>query len=763
MNDNTLKPLDLGPRTLTISNVQMLGSETADGRIGGSFSGELVIDDDLKIAVSYGASGDLKMRGNLPDASLMQLISKLTNQEISLPGDFDIVLGDASILIQSTTTGMVFRLAATIQGKATVLFEARRVDIPNLWGFAACINLSDSRLSSLPGLKALKMFEDFFDLDELMVIVSSFEDPSFKFPSPAAFGGSDVGAKELNLPLQPGVIRGLNVYARWKMDDSREQKLLREFLHINEPSLGIILQVGANPSQDTRLYASLDTKIEGHHFSCQFGGQIKDSAVGLFLSGKLSTVIQEQLISFEAVLLFVPTGAFISGSMMGTISFEGLKLSNLVLIIGVNWEGVPSLGIAATLMVDDFQSSLAIFFDSTYPSRSMVAGSVSSLSLKDVLDTFAGDVTSSDVDETLSVIKLVGTSAFKIDAKLSDALDNLEIDAVSAAFKANSVSLPTISSQVLIIVGEAGKSWALTDLKEMLHYDLTAVPNGINVVLNPQFYCVPQKTSIGSLRFEQGIFLNAGLKILSFDAMAKILVKPSSGISVEGNMERIVIGTESLFSFGSDNEKQGPRISISTFSQPKMTEEAFRAPHILIDGRMNILGMTRRVYAELTRKGFEFNVEFSPVPMVNYKLAGRFGSPTDLSVEGAVKIGLGSLELGQLGSIDIETNVGGELNIGVTNSDIWAKFEGEFEFAGECLKLPPVNLDVNSASLLELPGNLRVHVEECLSKVLLGDAEKWLKLLDDGIIKNAENTTNILKKTYKVSTEKVARLLKRSN
>lgn len=752
-NELTSRQLEVGPGGLTISNVQ-----TPGGRTGAELSGELSIGDDLKLAVSYDSSDNLNMRGTLPDVSLTRLIALLTNQEISLPDDFDLTLTNSSVLIRKTAAGLVFQLTSTIQEKATVLFEARRVGIPNLWGFAACIDMADLPLSSLPGLKALEMFENVFELDELRLVVSSFEDSSFKFPNPADFNGSDAGKKEPKLSPQTGVIRGLNVYARWKMDDSHEQKLLREFLHIDEPSIGIIMQVGANPARDSRLYASLDTTIEGHSFSCRFGGQIKDSQVGLFLTGSLETVVQEQPLDFEVSLLFVPTGAFVSGAVTGSISFEGLTLSNLVLVMGVNWEGIPSLGIAASLAVKNFQSSLAIFFDSTYPSRSMAAGSVSGLSLKEVLDTFAGDVKSSVADETLSVVKLAGTSAFTIDAKLADALDNFQVDVVSAAFGKNHVSLPPVSSQVLIVAGEAGKNWALTDLKEMLHYELTAVPDGISVVLNPQFYCVPQTTSIGPLRFEQGVFINTALEILSFDAMAKILVKLNKGISVDGAMNRIVIGTKSLFSFESGDGEKGPRISIATFAQPEMPEKAFRDPHILIDGQVNILGMKRQAYAALNRGGFEFHVAFSPVPLVSFDLAGHFSGPADLSIEGAVKIGLGSLNLGKLGSIDIETNVGGELSIGVTNSDIWAKFEGEFEFAGERLKLPPVNLDVNSASLPELPGKIRVHVEECLSKALLDDAEKWLKLLDDGVIKGVENAAGILKTTFEASAEQVGEL-----
>src|SRR5262249_898065 len=555
-----------------VSDASLIFSYPKGGRVNGTFGGSIAFGDIAKLSMRYDLPGNFVIRTLLPEVKLSQLVKTLSNQPVEMPGGFDPDFKNSSALIQKSGDNYTFQLATTMEELGTVAFEARRVNgAQSPWGFAAGIDLTGFRLSALPGLEALGVFEDIFHLDELLVVVASFADPGFKFPSLATFNSPVIRAGELKLPAQAGgVIQGLNIYARWTLDtSSRQQELLRKLLGLN-PSMGITLQTGANPSENSSLYVSYDTTIQGLPFSCRFGGQIRGGQAGLFLTGTLLARIQGHPARFDVNLLFVANGAFISGSMLGSITFEGLTLSNLALVIGVNWEGIPSLGIAASLTVDRFRSSLAIFFDSTDPSRSMLAGALSDLSLKDVLDTFAGKVIPSEIDAVLGQIALVGTSEFIIGAELATALDNLQIDAVSAAFAIKGVSLPTTSSQVLLVVGRPGQTWFLTNLVTMMHYELVKTAGGIRVTLDPQFYCVPQTTFLGALRFDQGIFLNTGLKVLSFDAMAKVLVKPSQGILVDGSMDRIVIGTESLFSIESTGGKQGPRISVATFSQPNL-------------------------------------------------------------------------------------------------------------------------------------------------------------------------------------------------
>src|SRR5262249_46341632 len=152
----------------------------------------------------------------------------------------------------------------------------------------------------------------------------------------------------------------------------------------------------------------------------------------------------------------------------------------------------------------------------------------------------------------------------------------------------------------------------------------------------------------------------------------------------------IVIGTESLFSIESTGGKQGPRISVATFSQPNLQDPALKGPHFLIDGSLNLLGLKRSIYVNLSTKGFAFNLKGTLLPGFNYNLSGHFSGPTDLGAGGLLNVGVGVIDLGPLGKANINTGVNGSLDIGVNKSSVWAKFDGGFEFAGNKLLLPKV-------------------------------------------------------------------------
>jgi hypothetical protein len=225
-------------------------------------------------------------------------------------------------------------------------------------------------------------------------------------------------------------------------------------------------------------------------------------------------------------------------------------------------------------------------------------------------------------------------------------------------------------------------------------------------------------------------------------------------------MDKIIIGTEALFSVESVDKTGGPIISAATFNQPDMKEPFLRSPHFLIDGSLNILGLKRQVYISLSSKGFIFDISGTMIPGFDYDLHGHVNGPKDMGVGGSLKIGIGTVDLGQLGKINIQTGVAGAPDIGVRGVDIWAKFNGGVEFAGEKLTLPPVNLDVSTPSLLELPKKLAALVTEALQNFLKGNPVKWANLVRSGIITGVDNVGNALKVAYKATAEQAAQWLR---
>jgi hypothetical protein len=754
--------LDLGPVPLTVSDVRVLASRPASGPSSGSFSGGLALGEGLELAFSYQTPGDFTMQADLPEVRLMQLVDRLTNQDIKRPRGFDLDFTDGSVLIQKAGADLLFQFATVMDSLGTVAFEACRTgSTENSWGFAVGIDLMNGlRPSGLPGLGGLKIFDDLFRLGECLVVVSSLADPSFTFPDLAAFDSPALKSGNLKLPAQAsGVIAGLNVYANWAINTADpQQKLLGKILGL-DPTIGITLQVGEVPEQDSRLYVSYNTRINGMPLQCQFGGQLEGGRLGLFLDGSLQTRIQGHLAEFDVTLLFVANGAFLSGSMLGSVQFEdGIILSNLVLVIGTDWEGIPSLGIAATLSVDHFQSSLAVFFDSANPALSMLAGSVSNLSLKDVVETFARSVPST-IDDVLARVGLVGTNSFTIGAELAEALDNLGLGDIAAAFAEHGITLPTSSAQVLMVASKPGQSWFLTDMTRMLHYEFMKAADGIKVSLEPQFFSIPQDIAIGDLNFKQGRFLNTGLDVLSFRATVEILVSPSQGISVDGRMSRVVIGTEALFRIESADGHQGPRVSVSTYNQPSQQDPALRGPHFLIDGLVDLLGLSQRVYINVSTRGFEFQMNGTMEPAFHYNMEGHFQGPQDLGATGSLEGGVGTIDLGVLGKADVGSGVKGALEVGVNAHDIFARFDGGFEFAGDHLNLPRVALDVRTASLPGLPKTLAELVTAAL-KDLLKDASHWAKLVKGHIITGVDDVGKALKTAYGATADQASSILK---
>jgi hypothetical protein len=241
--------------------------------------------------------------------------------------------------------------------------------------------------------------------------------------------------------------------------------------------------------------------------------------------------------------------------------------------------------------------------------------------------------------------------------------------------------------------------------------------------------------------------------------MAKVFVKPNQGISVDGSMSRIVIGTEALFSIQSNDGKQGPRISAATFNQPSVQDPALNRPHFLLDGSLNLLGLKRSAYVNLNAGGFAFALKGALAPGFNYDLNGHFSGVTDLGVGGLLNVGVGVIDLGPLGKVNINTGVTGSFDAGVTGPKIWAKFAGGFEFAGDKLLLPNVDLDVRAASLPELPKKLAGLVADAL-KAFLKDAAKWLSLVRSGIVTGVSDVGNALKTAYGVTAQQAANLLK---
>jgi hypothetical protein len=656
--------IPVGRSDLKLSGVTLNFTVPKGGKATGAISATASMGKTLSLSVRAATPGDLVLRGSFNNIRLRQLIDELCDEAGALPDDFDLTFETASLLVQKRGSDYVAQVAAALAGVGTFAFEVRRTS--GKWGFAGGLSLSAGTPAKLPGLSALATIERALRLQRFLLVFSTFDDVQFVFPDMARFNAPAVATGNIALPSgTSGVAAGVNVFAQWAFDtNDKQQNLLKSLLGL-EGTVDATIQVGKNPAANTRLFLGRRGKLQGLPFDYKLGLQLTNGSTSFFLTGTLTAKIQGQPQTFDVTTAFVTGGAFMSATMKGatTVDCGPFKLSNLALQIGVNWGGIPSLGIAATIDVKNFSSSVALFFDSTDPSRSLVAGSISNINAREVLNAFAGGL-QTPLDEVLKGIAIRGTHEFSIPGDLTDELDGLVCDKVSTAFAGAKVTIPSSSQQLSIVPKSRGTSWHLTDLATMRHYQLEKQGDRIQVQVAPQFYFAPQPTFIGTIKFPQAFYLNAAIAFAGFDAAATVDISPNKGLSIQAQMDKIVILDEKVFSIAALQGGGGPKISVSTFNQPDRPEAEFRLPHFYVNGSLTMLGVKKGVYAKVTTQGIEFELVGQLVPGVNFDLDARFGK-AGIGANGTARVGVGTVDLGALGKAKVNTQLEVEVDIDI--------------------------------------------------------------------------------------------------
>ena len=560
-------------------------------------------------------------------------------------------------------------------------------------------------------------------------------------------------------------------------------KLLRQVLGL-DPTLQITLQVAANPADATRIYTSISTQLLGKYpLNAQFGCMTEKGKVSLFLTGQLTVKIQKQPISFSMAMSLLPTGVYFAGSATGTLNFGNVKLSNLGLAMGINWGGIPGLGIAARIDSKSFSSSIAVIADSTDPSKSVLAGSISQLSLADVTKEFA-KVTKlpREVKETFSSIKLRSVRTFTIDRKTVSSLDNKDYAAVSSAFAAQDVSLPSSESMLLIVVRKKGRIWSLTDMSQgMRHYIVTNKGNALQVDISPQVYIAPTGARMGELTFTQGYFLSGCLQILGERWATQVEISDRKGIAATSYMTKPVqIVSKDFFRFSDYDNKRGPMISLSSFKQPKHEIAELRNPHMALSGRLMLLGQENAAFANITSKGIDIIVESDTTITLNerfisgrydldWKIQGSLGSVADMFLSGAINFLLnGQFELAKLlnvkidlGNIKFNTSIATDIEMGHQNNRTFIDLDGKFTFDGSHFSFN-VEAGASDAKMDKL-GKLVLQEIKTVITGLYDTAEEWLDALNKGVLeigKTAGTVGKALKQGYKKSAKEATHLMK---
>ncbi|MCK4760656.1 MAG: hypothetical protein KAW12_00555, partial [Candidatus Aminicenantes bacterium] len=246
--------ISIGPKKFKVEDVSMGFSYPHGGPISGSISGTIAFGSIASLSIAYDIPGDIIIRSMIPEVRLKQLTNLLTNQKVSLPGNFDLTFIDSYVMLKKQEQNYQFILGTQIEDFGSLAFQVERVG--GKWGFAAGLDMSSGMPSAIKGLEFFEFFEKFVTLQKFMIVVSSIDNPDFTFPDMAAFQVPAIASKQVNLPVHAGgVISGLNVYAQWQLDmENKAQKLLKNLLKLDSAIIGMTLQVGLNPREQSRLY-----------------------------------------------------------------------------------------------------------------------------------------------------------------------------------------------------------------------------------------------------------------------------------------------------------------------------------------------------------------------------------------------------------------------------------------------------------------------------------------------------------------------------
>ena len=758
--------------------VKVVKSVKADGvSVVGttSFMGE----NNVAISAAFQPNGDYTFKVDFPSSSLRKFLEP---SPLELPKDFDVSLPETWAIISRKDE--VLNIVAAAKGSlGEVSIQGTKEEMG--WEFTAGIDLAASNLSRV--YKPLAAFDDFVGLTDIVMILSSRAAPDFDFPDTDQFGVPALSWGKIKLPDDAGgLIKGLNFFANLSTAKSKAFRLLANFLRIKlDGSVNIELSVSLpDPEQSSKLFISFTendvvkglSKITG-----TVGGVLKDGEVGAELTATANASIQGQPVVFEVDAVAVETGVFITGDMISTgqpimFTIDGIHFSiaDIGLLIGIDDAPVPipSLGFSATIDVGHVQASASLFLNSIIPEQSMFAAAISSLSLFDVASSIAGQ---KNIPSALAnVLKRIGLEqlhSFPVDKMLAKqlitALDNRDLPTIAGIFSQNGISIPSTSDQLLLDINIKSSLWYLTDLTDqMLHYELNASADGSVIVsVEPQFYCCPQPTTVGSFTFSQGFHVYAKIDYVFIAASVQIEAQGNNGISADVTLDKIIIGHSQFLSITDAAGDTGPQFSLATFTQGS------QAPHISISGAMKVLGLSLpSIYLDITEDGVNFDITY-PASNPYFTLNGTIGDTNNMHLDGEIDVSVNTtLDLGELGKVPFDAVVNGSLDLEVNKGNPNVSVDAEFELKG-CGKLQTgkIDLDFKTDTLDNLPKlakTLVPYIEKTVVNELKSDASKWADMIKDGAIQGikggADQIAGVLNSEYKLSASDASKILSRS-
>lgn len=770
--DDPAWTLALGPLNPSVSDLAVTAAKTS-GSWTATFGGQLALGSSLVLTVGYQLPGSFQVKGAFADTTLSALVAALGLPFVG-PGDFDLSLDDTSVVISGQQGDLTFTAATDIAQAGLFTISVSRAS--GSWGFVAGVDLAAASLATTAGLAALAAFEQFTGLDNLVLVVSTVTDPQFTFPDLTALPAPQLSGKQIKLPaVAGGVTPGLTLYGTLTAARSQALQALASWLGIGlDGSLAAIIAVALpDPAAGSRLAIAVGAQVDGVTVTGQLGAILSSGQPALYLTGTATVTIQAQPVTFSLSAAVAEDGVFVSGGFTGTISFSftsggpAVQLSDVGLAVGLDFEGVPSIGFTATIDAGNFDASVAVFLDSVNPAQSMFAGSVADVTLAEIAAALAGQASvPAEVAGVLSQVSVSGLSAFTLPAATAAALDGRDLAGIAAAF-APFAAIPSTSSGLLLVVNKPGQSWHLTDLATMTHYSLAVQGTGIAVAVEAQIYCAPAATAIGPVSFPAGFHVDAAVDLYFVHVeRLRVVMSPGSGIAADATLDPVVFGNASFFAITGAAGRAGPRLSVSTFAQTAAEEPdpACQPPHLLVSGAAILLGtQVASVYLYASPSDFTFQASADIPQVLSLSATGHVRSLTDMTVTGNLTVSeTGTVNLGALGQVPVSAQVTGSLALGYQDGTASATAAGSAGLSGLGLvSLPPVDFVASGADLAGLPGLFWTEIENAYQAFAQVPAQ-WLQLVSSGVITGIDSAAQVgevLHDTFGQTPDQVAQLM----
>ncbi|HEX8352343.1 MAG TPA: hypothetical protein VF611_05585, partial [Pyrinomonadaceae bacterium] len=783
-------------------------NDSNNGGPGGGLIGGIEIFS-FETDFSYQTPGNFKVTAQIPqfDVDVAAIAGGLLDTKWSLPTWMPkITFPQTSLFIQGQgggeTATYTFALLAKPSFGAVVLQVLKQ---NTGWTFAAGLEFDSPKIAAFDSLSMLSGMDVMFKVNELVFVFTSGDlAGGFQFPLTTDFKGGS--GKNIQIPAWSGQVKaGFYFYGSMTLNVAQKPNLaLVQKMFGVDASLAFQLYVfiGSNPEQNAMAQAGFQGKInDTTTLAGYIGARMEDGEPQFYLEGIVKTTIQGSDSSHSLVsknqndpnltvgFMFELTeaAAFLSVSMIGSVTFGPVTLSDMVLVVGIDFEGIPSLGFAAqidlSLEQTTYDSSIAFFFDSGDVGKSMFAGSVSDVTLKQIADTIVGEVTGGDkppewLDSLLGQVGISGTDTFYLPSGAAAALNGRDYAGISAAFNqaTQGTSYAFSRQSTLLVVGEDELDtpgvWYITNFPAsnvIAHYQLTTGNDGrIAVSLEPQFYyCMPPgggSVTLGppgaGLTFNSGVSLSGQLDFFMIHLKAMLEIIPNKGFAADLELvDPVIIIPNYMQLTGNQDETHGPHFSMSTYTVQQtdpITHQPVTLPaHFYLDGKIDFLGLDVATTVNISSAGLLVDVTASVGDAkagADLTINTTLNKSTGFSFEIAADVHINDPEFKlfsiDLGTLDLVLDISAGLTFAVDSGGVSLSVsDSQFTFGDVSFTIPGFDLDVTTQDLTDLPGIIYDELKNLIWD-FLRDAEHWLEWIGEGLITGFNDIEEVLEDIY---------------